>query len=77
MAFAVSCVDAPVPEIIDNDEDFAVGTVVMNRVKSDKFPNTVCGVVGQKNQFAPGVLSKPMKDSGKPRAERMAAGLTH
>jgi hypothetical protein len=55
-----------------DDGMLAVGTVVMNRVKSDKFPNTVCGVVGQKNQFAPGVLSKPMKDSGKPRAERMA-----
>jgi hypothetical protein len=55
-----------------DDGMLAVGTVVMNRVKSDKFPNTVCGVVGQKNQFAPGVLSKPMNDSGKPRAERMA-----
>ena len=55
-----------------DDGMLAVGTVVMNRVKSDKFPNTVCGVVGQKNQFAPGVLSKPMNDSGRPRAERMA-----
>lgn len=31
----------------------AVGSVVMNRVKSSKFPNTVSGVVYQKNQFAP------------------------
>ncbi|WP_244487548.1 MULTISPECIES: cell wall hydrolase [unclassified Aureimonas] len=38
----------------------AVGTVVMNRLKSGKYPNSVCGVVGQKKQFAPGVLSKPM-----------------
>jgi hypothetical protein len=38
----------------------AVGTVVMNRVNSGKYPKSVCGVVGQKNQFAPGVLSKPM-----------------
>jgi hypothetical protein len=38
----------------------AVGTVVMNRVDSGKYPKSVCGVVGQKNQFAPGVLSKPM-----------------
>ncbi|WP_244640386.1 cell wall hydrolase [Aureimonas glaciei] len=38
----------------------AVGTVVMNRMKSGKYPKTVCGVVGQKKQFAPGVLSKPM-----------------
>ncbi len=39
----------------------AVGTVVMNRVASPDFPDTVCEVVGQKNQFAPGVLSKPME----------------
>lgn len=38
----------------------AVGTVVMNRMNSGKYPKSVCGVVGQKNQFAPGVLSKPM-----------------
>lgn len=38
----------------------AVGSVVMNRVQSDAYPNTICGVVGQKNQFAPGVMSKSM-----------------
>ena len=58
-----------------DDGMLAVGTVVMNRVKSPKFPNTVCGVVGQKNQFAPGVLSRPMNDSGRPRAERMAKAV--
>lgn len=42
------------------DGMLAVGTVVMNRLKSGKYPNSVCGVVGQKKQFAPGVLSKPM-----------------
>jgi len=55
-----------------DDGMLAVGTVVMNRVESDDFPDNVCAVVGQKNQFAPGVLSKPMTDSGKPRAHRMA-----
>jgi len=39
----------------------AVGTVVMNRVESPKFPNTVCGVVGQHRQFAPGVLTRKVK----------------
>ena len=29
----------------------AVGTVVMNRMHDPKFPGTVCGVVGQKNQL--------------------------
>jgi len=36
----------------------AVGTVVMNRVNSSHYPNTICGVVGQKGQFAPGVLTR-------------------
>lgn len=36
----------------------AVGTVVMNRVNSGQYGSSVCGVVGQRNQFAPGVLSK-------------------
>jgi spore germination cell wall hydrolase CwlJ-like protein len=40
----------------------AVGTVVMNRMADRKFPNSVCGVVGQPNQFAPGVLWLPMKE---------------
>lgn len=42
----------------------AVGTVVMNRVQDSRYPKTVCGVVGQKNQFADGVLTRPMTDSG-------------
>ena len=31
----------------------AVGNVVMNRVKSTLFPNTITGVIYQKNQFTP------------------------
>jgi hypothetical protein len=51
----------------------AVGTVVMNRVESGKYPKSVCGVVGQKNQFAPGVLSKRMTEGrSRERAERVA-----
>jgi spore germination cell wall hydrolase CwlJ-like protein len=54
----------------------AVGTVVMNRVDSKEFPNTVCGVVGQKNQFAAGVLSRPMQEGkSKERAERVARAV--
>ena len=44
------------------DGMLAVGTVVMNRVADKAYPSSVCGVVGQKNQFAPGVLSKPMSE---------------
>lgn len=38
----------------------AVGSVVLNRVKSGKYPSSVCAVVAQKNQFAPGVMSRSM-----------------
>lgn len=60
----------------------AVGTVVMNRVNDPKFPNSVCGVVGQKNQFAPGVLWKPMKEGrsqalARNVAERVLRGERH
>ncbi len=41
---------------------YAVGTVVMNRVADKRFPSDVCGVVGQPNQFAQGVLSKKMTE---------------
>lgn len=65
-----------------DDGMLAVGTVVMNRLKSGKYAKTVCGVVGQKNQFAPGVLSKPMNEKkSRERAERIAgqvlAGKRH
>lgn len=53
------------------DGMLAVGTVVMNRVHSGLYPKTVCGVVGQKKQFAPGVLSKPM-GQGKALAAKTA-----
>lgn len=48
----------------------AVGIVVMNRVKSSKFPNTISGVIYQSGQFTParnGSLSKALSlyDSGK------------
>lgn len=42
----------------------AVGSVIMNRVQSSLFPNTVCGVVTQNNQFASwssGMVQKYLK----------------
>ena len=42
------------------DGMLAVGTVVMNRLQSSRYPKTVCGVVGQERQFADGALSKPV-----------------
>lgn len=40
----------------------AVGTVVMNRLEAAMFPGGICAVVGQKGQFATGVLTKPMQE---------------
>lgn len=42
----------------------AVGAVVMNRVKSPEFPNTIAGVIYQKGQFScvtDGQFNKPME----------------
>ena len=53
----------------------AVGSVVMNRVASDAYPDTVCGVVGQKGQFAPGIMTKPMTASGLPEVQEAALAV--
>jgi spore germination cell wall hydrolase CwlJ-like protein len=50
----------------------AVGTVVMNRVASPQFPNTICGVVGQPHQFAPGVLTRALNKKELRLVERAA-----
>ncbi|MEN3793801.1 cell wall hydrolase [Fulvimarina sp. MAC3] len=50
----------------------AVGTVVMNRVESESFPNDVCGVVAQRGQFAPGVMTREM-NAGRELAMNTAA----
>lgn len=55
-----------------SDGMLAVGTVVMNRLSDSRYPKSVCGVVGQKNQFAQGVLTKPMTDSGAVLASQVA-----
>lgn len=59
----------------------AVGTVVMNRVNSGEYPDTICGVVGQKNQFAPGVMTRKMDSKSLPdvmaAADAVLAGERH
>ncbi|MBN8997555.1 MAG: cell wall hydrolase [Rhizobiales bacterium] len=60
----------------------AVGTVVMNRKSSGKYPSSVCGVVGQRNQFAEGALWKKMSEpASKARAyaaaDAVLAGQRH
>nr|WP_234464127.1 cell wall hydrolase [Paracoccus caeni] len=53
----------------------AVGSVVMNRVESPEFPNTVCGVVGQKGQFAPGIMTRPMESKALPDVREAAIAV--
>ncbi|WP_407648137.1 cell wall hydrolase [Devosia rhodophyticola] len=59
----------------------AVGTVVMNRVNDRRYPQTVCGVVSQKNQFAAGVTTRKMSRNGGVLAAQVAdqvmAGSRH
>jgi hypothetical protein len=64
-----------------SDGMLAVGTVVMNRRESGQHPHSVCGVVGEHNQFADGALWKRMAGPGKERAYQVAdqvlAGARH
>jgi len=53
----------------------AVGSIVMNRVRSEDFPNTVCEVVAQKRQFAPGVMTRRMTGASEALARDTAAAV--
>lgn len=53
----------------------AVGTVVMNWVASPRFPNTICGVVSQHRQFAPGVMTRALDPRQLPPAQRAADAI--
>lgn len=57
------------------DGMLAVGTVVANRVKSGRYGGSICGVVGQHRQFAPGVLSRSMTGEAAERARRVAEAV--
>jgi spore germination cell wall hydrolase CwlJ-like protein len=54
---------------------FAVAQVTMNRVQSDKYPDTLCGVVWQKRQFSwthDGKSDKPHEREAWVRAQWVA-----
>lgn len=57
------------------DGMIAVGSVVMNRVASSDFPGTVCGVVGQKGQFAQGIMTRDMGGSSMLAVREAAASV--
>lgn len=50
----------------------AVGTVVANRLDSGRYGASVCEIVGQKRQFAPGVMTRTMDGEAAERARRAA-----
>jgi spore germination cell wall hydrolase CwlJ-like protein len=52
----------------------AVGTVVMNRVASPLYPNTICGVVVQP-ALAAGVLTRSLNERELPPVERAADAI--
>ncbi len=53
----------------------AVGTVVMNRLASPRYPKTICGVVSQPGQFAAGVMTAPLDPRELPMVERAADAI--
>ncbi len=63
------------------DGMLAVGSVVMNRLETGRYGNSICGVVGAPRQFAAGVLSRPMTDRSAPVvravADEVLAGHRH
>ncbi|MGH6865533.1 MAG: cell wall hydrolase [Methyloceanibacter sp.] len=58
-----------------HDDLMAVGTVVMNRGASPRYPNTICGVVGQHRQFAPGVMTRSLDRTQLSAPERAADAI--
>lgn len=57
------------------DGMIAVGTVVMNRLRSGQHGSTICEVVGERGQFAPGVLTRPMNSKALPDVELAAEAV--
>ncbi|WP_186430585.1 cell wall hydrolase [Clostridium sp. BSD9I1] len=55
----------------------AVAAVVINRVKSSKFPNTITAVINSNNQFTPvqnGQINKPATDANKKAVQEALYG---
>lgn len=57
------------------DGMIAVGTVVMNRLRSGKHGDTICQVVGERGQFAPGVMTRRMNSKAMPDVEEAAEAV--
>jgi spore germination cell wall hydrolase CwlJ-like protein len=57
------------------DGMIAVGTVVMNRLRSGKHGDSVCAVVGERGQFAPGVMTRRMNSRALPDVQEAAEAV--
>ena len=57
------------------DGMIAVGTVVMNRLRSGQHGDTICSVVGEPRQFAPGVLTRSMNSRAMPDVQEAAQAV--
>lgn len=55
----------------------AVGTVIMNRLTSGAYPDSICGVVAQERQFAPGVMTREVKDEAQSDLDLAADAILH
>lgn len=53
----------------------AVGTVAMNRLRSGKHGSTLCEVIGEPGQFAPGVMTRKMDSRGSDLAKDTAEAV--
>lgn len=53
----------------------AVGSVVMNRMTSGIYPETICGVVSQPKQFAPGVMTRKVHERAMPELDEAADAI--
>ncbi|MEZ2219573.1 cell wall hydrolase [Rhizobium sp. RCC_161_2] len=59
----------------DHDGYMAVGTVVMNRLTSGAYANSICGVVAQERQFAPGVMTRLVRPEAEPELDTAATAI--
>lgn len=59
----------------DRDGYMAVGSVVLNRLTSPAYPKSICGVVSQARQFAPGVMTREVKPQAEPDLNEAADAL--
>ncbi|WP_432761331.1 cell wall hydrolase [Rhizobium mayense] len=57
----------------NHDGYMAVGSVVMNRLTSGAYASSICGVVAQKRQFAPGVMTRTVSDLAEPDLDQVAS----